>query len=131
MVQDGVVHEWREARGPGGKGCHPVQGIPLALCLSRGLLLQLRQPPPLLLDHLLPCMGGRGMSRWAPTQPGRKPAALQTEGGGERGEVTRSSPLAPTRFPKAPAALGPAALASSPAQVATAMRSGFGIRTTC
>lgn len=56
---------------------------------------------------------------------------LQTEGGGERGEVTRSSPSPPTSFPEAPAALGPAALASSPAQVATAVRSGFGILTAC
>ena len=53
VVQDGVVHDWGEARGACQGGC-PMQGIPLALSLSCCFLLQLSQSPPLLLNYLLP-----------------------------------------------------------------------------
>lgn len=77
VVQDGV-HERREARGPGREGGRPMQGVPLALSLGRGSLLQLSQPPPLLLDHLLPCRrtgGHRGRPRGRWRHRGRREGA--------------------------------------------------------
>lgn len=50
VVEDGVMHEAGEGGGEGGL---PVQGFPLGLSLGGCFLLQLRQPPLLLLDHLL------------------------------------------------------------------------------
>ena len=86
-MQDGVVHERREARGPGGEGRRPMQGVPLALRLRRCFLLQFRQPPPLLLDHLLPCAGGTGdvTVGTPPSQGGRWQCYRQREvASGER-----------------------------------------------
>lgn len=56
VVQDGVMHKRGEGAREGGL---PVQGFPLRLSLSGRFLLQLRQPPLLLLDHLLACTAGR------------------------------------------------------------------------
>lgn len=65
VVQD-RVHERGEAQGAcQERGC-PVQGIPLALSLGRRSLLQLSQPPPLLLNHLLPCRRDRGVTGGSP-----------------------------------------------------------------
>lgn len=77
------MQELREARGPGREGRGPVQGVPLALRLGRRLLLQLSQPPPLLLNHLLPCRSDRQESRWAPHLP-REDAGRITDGGRKR-----------------------------------------------
>lgn len=55
VVQDGMVHECREAGGACRKGCRTMQGIPLALSLRCRFLLQFGQSPPLLLNHLVPC----------------------------------------------------------------------------
>lgn len=108
VVQDGVVHKWGEARGAHWeRGC-PVQGIPLALCLSRCFLLQLSQPPPLLLNYLLPCRRDRRGSEWH--LPGRTLAVSQTEVGDEQGEVNTWQSPRPTSFPEAPTAPGPATL---------------------
>lgn len=56
VVEDGVVHEPWEGSGEGGL---PMQGFPLGLCLSSCFLLQLCEPPFLLLNHLLTCAMGR------------------------------------------------------------------------
>lgn len=107
------MQELREARGPGREGRGPVQGVPLALRLGRRLLLQLSQPPPLLLNHLLPCRSDRWESRGAPHLP-REDAGCITDGGRRRAGTREhgAAPLPPTSFPEAPAAPGPAALAT-------------------
>lgn len=56
VVEDGVMHERGEGSGEGGL---PMQGFPLGLSLSSCFLLQLCEPPLLLLDHLLTCATGR------------------------------------------------------------------------
>lgn len=52
VVEDGVVHKPGEGSGEGGL---PMQGFPLGLRLGSCFLLQLCQPPLLLLNHLPTC----------------------------------------------------------------------------
>lgn len=95
VVQDGVVHEGREARGACREGARPTQGVPLALSLSCCFLLQLSQSPPLLLNHLLPYRRDRWESQWATHPSGRTLAPSQTEGRGEQGEFNTGHPHEP------------------------------------
>lgn len=56
VVEDGVMHKWWEGSREGGL---PMQRFPLGLSLGSCFLLQLCQPPLLLLNHLLACAMGR------------------------------------------------------------------------
>lgn len=90
------MHESGEARGARWEGGCPVQGIPLALCLSCRFLLQLSQSPPLLFNHLLSCRRDRWESQWAP-HPAKEQASGSTthRRRGKQGEVNTEQPPLP------------------------------------
>lgn len=88
-----MVHECGEARGACWKGGCTMQGIPLALSLCRCFLLQLSQPSPLLLDHLVPCRRGGRSHSGLPTHQGREHWSITDKReGASRKRLTQSSP---------------------------------------
>lgn len=103
-----------------------MQGIPLALRLGRCFLLQLSQPPPLLLYHLLPCRRDRWESQWVSNPSRRGDTGIATNHHRQREEASRDRLTQGSPLP-APASLKPRQLQTSnparlqlPAQLATA-----------
>lgn len=96
----------------GGEGGLPVQGFPLGLSLGGRFLLQLRQPPLLLLDHLLTCAMGRRRRLSTPCSEPRRSG--RGDGAGSRRRRRRCWSWGGTVGAEAGAALSsPASMASS------------------
>lgn len=93
VMQDRMMHECREARGACWKRCCTMQGIPLALSLCCCLLLQFRQSPPLLLNHLVSCRRDGGSHRGLLTHQRREHWSItDRERGGEQEEANTAAP---------------------------------------